>query len=352
GFAPLGYKGLETGSRSVASHAVAQNGIVFVFQSALTPGNDAFGKFCSTHGDAVKDVAFSVNNCRAIWQKAVERGAKTVREPWEETDEHGTVVMATIATNYDVEHTFIERTNYKGLFLPGYFPVAPDPITSLLPPTPLLQIDHIVSNQPHDQMLPTCDLYESQLSFHRFWSVDDSQIHTDYSSLRSIVMADDDEVVKMPVNEPAPGKGKSQVEEFVEYSGGGGVQHVALRTDDIVGAVKNLRTRGVEFLEIPPTYYTTLQTRLSHSTTNKFTISEPLSVLQDLHILIDYDTEGYLLQIFTKPLEDRPTLFVEIIQRKGHDGFGAGNFRALFEAIEGEQGKRGNLTNEPIKVVC
>ncbi|KAJ3043925.1 hypothetical protein HDV00_003965 [Rhizophlyctis rosea] len=344
GFTPLGYKGLETGSRSVCSHAVAQNGIVFVFQSALEPGNETFGRFCSVHGDAVKDVAFSVDDCRGIWKKAVERGAKSVRDPWEEKDEHGTVLMATIATNYDLHHTFVQRTNYKGAFLPGYAPVPQDPICALLPPTPLLQIDHIVSNQSADMMVPTCDIYEQQLDFHRFWSVDDSQIHTEYSALRSIVMTDYDEVVKMPVNEPAPGRGKSQVEEFVEYAGGAGVQHIALRTDNIIEAVSNLRARGVEFLSIPPTYYTTLAARLQTSAPHlSFSISEPLNVLEKLHILIDYDTEGYLLQIFSKPVEDRPTLFIEIIQRKGHDGFGAGNFKALFEAIEGEQEKRGNL---------
>ncbi|KAJ3268802.1 hypothetical protein HK104_005255, partial [Borealophlyctis nickersoniae] len=272
GFTSLGYKGLETGHRDVASHAVSQNGITFVFQSPLNPGNTLFSDHQNLHGDAAKDVAFAVDDCRAIWKKAVARGAKSIRSPWEEKDENGVVVMATVATYGDVEHTFIERTNYTGAFLPGYIATPPDPITSLLPETDLRFIDHIVGNQPDKEMVAACELYvhlfpplfyhfhttltpsflppsyEKALDFHRFWSVDDSQIHTEYSALRSIVMTDYDEVVKMPINEPAVGKKKSQIQEFVDYHGGAGVQHIALRTEDIIKSVSALRARGVEFL--------------------------------------------------------------------------------------------------------
>lgn len=189
-------------------------------------------------------------------------------------------------------------------------------------------------------MIPACELYEKQLGFHRFWSVDDEQIHTEYSALRSIVMADWDERIKMPINEPANGKKKSQIQEFVDYYGGAGVQHVALNTTDIIGAVQNLKDRGAEFLTIPGTYYTRLREKLSES---KITVNESIDELERLHILVDYDDKGYLLQIFTKPVQDRPTLFFEVIERHNHQGFGAGNFKSLFESIEMEQERRGNL---------
>lgn len=201
-------------------------------------------------------------------------------------------------------------------------------------------VDHCVGNQGDLEMVKACDLYERQLAFHRFWSVDDSQIHTEYSSLRSIVMADPDEKIKMPINEPAMGRKKSQIQEFVDYYGGPGVQHIALNTSDIISSVQNLRARGVEFLRVPDTYYDQLRENLKSA---KITVKEPLEVLQELQILVDYDEKGYLLQIFTMPVEDRPTLFYEIIQRYNHTGFGAGNFKSLFEAIEAEQERRGNL---------
>lgn len=210
----------------------------------------------------------------------------------------------------------------------------------MLPGTALNFVDHCVGNQGDLEMVPACDVYEKQLAFHRFWSVDDSQIHTEYSCLRSIVMADPDEAIKMPINEPAPGKKKSQIQEFVDYYGGPGVQHIALNTSDIITAVTQLRARGVPFLKVPKAYYEQLCERLA---TASIKVKEPLDVLEKLHILVDYDEKGYLLQIFTMPLEDRPTLFLEIIQRKNHSGFGAGNFKSLFEAIEVEQGRRGNL---------
>ncbi|KAJ3212306.1 hypothetical protein HDU82_002676 [Entophlyctis luteolus] len=339
GFEPLAYKGLETGERHIASHVVKQNDVYFIFQSPLNPKSTAFDAFTSAHGDACKDIAFTVDDCRGIWQKAVDNGARSVRAPQELTDENGTVVLATVATYGDTEHTFVERKNYKGPFLPGFAPVAQDPLCKLLPPTNIVCVDHCVGNQPDDQMIPASTFYEKALDFHRFWSVDDSQIHTEYSALRSIVMADFDEVIKMPLNEPAAGKKKSQIQEYVEYNSGAGVQHIALRTNDIVTTVSNLKTRGVEFLTIPSAYYENLRIRLKSSKCN---VVEDLDKLEALNILVDFDDGGYLLQIFTKPVEDRPTLFLEIIQRANNDGFGAGNFKALFESIEIEQAKRGN----------
>lgn len=225
--------------------------------------------------------------------------------------------------------------------MPGFkAPLQSDPLLKFLPPTKLDFIDHCVGNQPDLQMESVAKWYEQVLQFHRFWSVDDSQIHTEYSALRSIVVTNYEETIKMPINEPAPGKKKSQIEEFVEYYGGAGVQHIALNTQDIVGAIQNLRARGQEFLTIPDTYYDMLRQRLKES---GLKIKEDLDVLQKLKILIDYDENGYLLQIFTKNMQDRPTLFLEVIQRHNHQGFGAGNFKALFEAIELEQEKRGNL---------
>lgn len=215
-----------------------------------------------------------------------------------------------------------------------------DPVSANLPPAKLNFIDHVVGNQPDLQMESVAKWYEKILMFHRFWSVDDSQIHTEYSALRSIVMANYEETVKMPINEPAVGKKKSQIQEYVEYYGGAGVQHIALNTDDIIGAIKNLRARGMDFLTIPPSYYEILKENLKHSRTK---VTEDMKILQDLNILIDYDENGYLLQIFTKNMQDRPTLFLEVIQRHNHNGFGAGNFKSLFTAIELEQAKRGNL---------
>jgi 4-hydroxyphenylpyruvate dioxygenase len=239
-------------------------------------------------------------------------------------------------------HTFVQRDRFKGHFLPNYQPVTfEDPLDTLLPDTKLLVIDHCVGNQPEFQMESACDMYEKCLKFEHFWSVDDSQIHTDYSALRSIVMTDFDETIKIPINEPAAGKRKSQIQEFVDYYGGPGVQHIALLTDDIIAAVSALKARGLEFLSIPKTYYKLLRERLQAQ--SSIQVKESLDDIEERHILIDYDEKGYLLQIFTKPVEDRPTLFLEIIQRHQHSGFGAGNFKALFESIELEQGLRGNL---------
>jgi len=341
GFEPIGYKGLETDSRQIASHALRQNKIVFVFQSAYDPYNKEFGDHLSKHGDAVKDVAFQVDHLDAILKRAKERGATVVRDIWEETDGDGTVRYATVQTYGDVTHTFVERTRYTGFFLPNYRKIThSDPITKVLPFVGLDFIDHVVGNQPDNDMVPISSWYEKTLMFHRFWSVDDSQIHTEYSALRSIVVTNYEETIKMPINEPASARKKSQIQEYVDYNGGAGVQHIALNTQDIIKAVGNLRARGMEFLSIPKTYYDQLRHRLN---TAKITVTENMDQLEFLNILVDFDESGYLLQIFSKPVQDRPTLFIEIIQRHNHQGFGAGNFKALFEAIEADQEARGNL---------
>ncbi|KAI7813180.1 4-hydroxyphenylpyruvate dioxygenase [Triplophysa rosa] len=343
GFEPLAYKGLETGSREVVSHAVKQDKIIFVFASALNPGNEEMGEHLVKHGDGVKDIAFQVEDCDFLVKKAKERGAVIVREPWVEQDSGGKVKYAIVKTYGDTTHTFVEYMGpYKGLFLPGYHePLFRDPLLPKLPPGHLNFIDHIVGNQPDDKMVPVSDWYQKCLMFHRFWSIDDKQIHTEFSSLRSIVVTNYEETIKMPINEPAPGRKKSQIQEYIDYNGGPGVQHIALNTSDIIQAIVNLRARGLEFLCAPDSYYDTLRQKLK---TAKIKVKEDLKILQELKILVDFDDKGYLLQIFTKPVQDRPTLFLEVIQRHNHFGFGAGNFKSLFEAIEKDQDARGNLT--------
>ncbi|KAK3508833.1 hypothetical protein QTP70_009599, partial [Hemibagrus guttatus] len=317
GFEPLAYKGLETGSRELVAHVIKQDKILFEFVSPLNPGNKEIGEHFIKHGDAVKDIAFQVEDCDFLVQKARARGAVIVKEPWVEQDSYGKVKYAVIQTYGDTTHTLLEYlTPYKGLFLPGYR-------------EPLFK----------NPLLPK--LYQKCLMFHRFWSIDDKQIHTQYSSLRSIVVTNYEETIKMPINEPATGKKKSQIQEYVDYNGGPGVQHIALNTSDIIQAIVNLKARGMEFLSTPDTYYDTLREKLK---TAKIKVKEDLKTLQDLKILVDFDDKGYLLQIFTKPVQDRPTLFLEVIQRHNHFGFGAGNFKSLFEAIEKDQEARGNLT--------
>uniref|UniRef100_A0A3Q0T349 4-hydroxyphenylpyruvate dioxygenase n=1 Tax=Amphilophus citrinellus TaxID=61819 RepID=A0A3Q0T349_AMPCI len=342
GFEPLAYQGLETGSREVVSHAVKQSKIIYVFSSALSPGNKEMGAHLVKHGDGVKDIAFTVEDCDFLVQKARERGAVIIKEPYTVEDKYGKVRLAVLQTYGDTTHTFVERTGYTGLFLPGFHPpLFKDPLLDKLPSGNLDFIDHVVGNQPDDEMVPVVEWYQRNLLFHRFWSVDDKQLQTEFSALRSIVVANYEETVKMPINEPAMGKRKSQIQEYVEYYGGPGVQHIAMRTSDIITAIRNLKERGMEFMSVPETYYNQLREKLKHS---KVKISEDLDVLQELKILVDYDDKGYLLQIFTKPVQDRPTVFLEVIQRHNHQGFGAGNFKSLFEAIEADQHARGNLT--------
>ncbi|KAK6637295.1 hypothetical protein RUM44_007710 [Polyplax serrata] len=341
GFEPLAYKGLETGSRKHATHVVRQNKIIFAFVSAYEPYDKEVSDHLIKHGDGVKDVAFSVEDLDAIVKTARTRGAKIVRDIWEETDEFGAVRFATVQTYGDTTHTLIDRSKYRGTFLPHFRPpIQKDCLSPKLAPGLLDFVDHVVGNQPDTGMEPSAQWYEKNLLFHRFWSVDDTQLHTEYSALRSIVVTNWEETIKMPINEPAKGKKKSQIQEYVDYYGGAGVQHIALNTQDIISAIRNLKSRGMEFLEAPDTYYETLRKRLK---ADKMELIEDLDTLQELKILVDYDENGYLLQIFTKNMQDRPTLFLEVIQRHNHNGFGAGNFKALFEAIEKDQAQRGNL---------
>ncbi|XP_045173469.2 4-hydroxyphenylpyruvate dioxygenase-like [Mercenaria mercenaria] len=343
GFEPFAYCGLETGSRQVAAHVVRQNKILFEFENMLNPFEPKeMGDHLCKHGDGVKDVGFEVEDVDAIFKRAVEKGAIVVEPPSEMSDENGTVRYCVIQTYGDTTHTLYDLSNYKGHYLPGYRAMEPesDPLVKLLPKIGLNFTDHIVGNQPDMEMTNVAEWYEKNLMFHRFWSVDDEQVHTEYSALRSIVVTNFEETIKMPINEPAPGKRKSQIQEYVDYYGGAGVQHIAMNTDDIITTVTNLRARGQEFLKIPKTYYTNLRERLKLS---KVKVTENLDVLEKLHILVDYDDQGYLLQIFTRTMQDRPTLFLECIQRKNNSGFGVGNFKSLFEAIEMEQAERGNL---------
>jgi 4-hydroxyphenylpyruvate dioxygenase len=361
GFYTIAYKGLETGSRYIASHVVANGAVRFVLTSPIKSytelGNDdpissedrallkEIHEHLEKHGDAVKDVAFEVDNAEAVYLQAVVQDAISVQTPRKSVDEDGYVMTAKIRTYGDTTHTLITRSNYHGAFLPGFKAIAAakvDPLQKLLPVIPLEAIDHCVGNQDWGAMEAACAYYERCLSFHRFWSVDDNEISTEFSALSSIVMASPNEKIKMPINEPAPGIRKSQIEEYVDFYGGAGVQHIALRTKDIIASVSNLRARGVEFISVPDTYYETMKLRLKTSARN-WELQEDFDSLQRLNILIDFDEGGYLLQLFTKPLMDRPTVFLEIIQRNSFDGFGAGNFKSLFEAIEREQAERGNL---------
>ncbi|KAI9053909.1 hypothetical protein LZ554_002854 [Drepanopeziza brunnea f. sp. 'monogermtubi'] len=361
GFYTIAYKGLETGSRYIASHVVANGSIRFVLTSPIKSYTcldedepissedrtllEEIYAHLEKHGDAVKDVAFEVDHVEAVYNQAISQGAVSVRRPQTLGDEDGSVTAAVIRTYGDTTHTLISRDSYHGVFLPGYKAIPAskvDPLQELLPRVSLEAIDHCVGNQDWGQMEAACAYYERCLSFHRFWSVDDSQISTEFSALSSIVMASPNNVVKMPINEPAPGKKKSQIEEYVDFYGGAGVQHIALRTTNIIAAVSNLRARGVEFISVPETYYETMRRRLK-SSQRSWKLKEDFDAIQKLNILIDFDEGGYLLQLFTKPLMDRPTVFIEIIQREEFDGFGAGNFKSLFEAIEREQAERGNL---------
>lgn len=359
GFHPIAYRGLETGSRYVASYVVGNGAVRFVFSSPLrsaahlpeddaaTPADRALLRemhaHLEKHGDAVKDVAFEVDNVDGVFASALAGGAVPVQRPTTLSDPvHGTVRTAVIRTYGDTTHTLVSRESYTGPFLPGFRAAAPSTSTIPLPTVPLAHIDHCVGNQDWDEMRAACALYESALGFHRFWSVDDSQIATEFSALNSIVMASANNAVKMPINEPAPGKKRSQIEEYVLFNSGPGVQHIALRTPDIIATVTAMRARGVEFIQVPATYYDTMRRRLK-TERREWELKEDLEVIERLNILIDYDERGYLLQLFTKPLMDRPTVFVEIIQRNDFEGFGAGNFKSLFEAIEREQEERGNL---------
>lgn len=332
GFQSLAYAGPETGVKDRASYAVRQHKLTFVFTTPLRPDN-AIADHIYRHGDGVKMLALRVEDATKAWNETTLRGADSYMEPQRLTDEYGELIMSGIKTYGDTVHLFIERTNYPGLFLPGYrtWKSEYNPTE-----TGLLYVDHCVGNVGWNQMEKWVGFYENVMGFRNILSFDDKDISTEYSALMSKVMSNGNGYVKFPINEPAEGKKKSQVEEFLDFYNGEGCQHVALATNNIIETVSALRQRGVEFLKVPGSYYDELLDRVGQ-------IDEDLAPLRELGILVDRDEEGYLLQIFTKPVEDRPTLFFEIIQRKGAKSFGKGNFKALFEAIEREQEKRGNL---------
>lgn len=333
GFQAIAYAGPETGMRDKASYVVRQNKLTFVLTTPLRPGNPV-AEHVYKHGDGVKSLALRVNNATEAWEQTTKRGAKTYLQPQRLQDENGEVVMSGIHTYGDTVHLFIERKNYKGDFMPGYRAWGNPHFAPA--DTGLLYVDHCVGNVGWNQMNPWVQFYEDVMGFKNILTFDDEDISTEYSALMSKVMSNGNGFVKFPINEPAEGKKKSQVEEYLDYYGGEGVQHVALATNDIVKTVTELTSRGVEFLKVPNTYYDDLLDRVGH-------IDEDLEPLKELGILVDRDNEGYLLQLFSKPVQDRPTLFFEIIQRKGAKSFGKGNFKALFEAIEREQAARGNL---------
>ena len=333
GFSLAAYRGPETGTRDRASYVLVQNKIRFIFTTALQPEHEVAGHV-GLHGDGVRDIALWVDDAEAAWRETTSRGARSVREPETVRDESGEVRLSAIATYGDTIHTFVERANYQGAFLPGF--VAVEGEDRIARPAGLKYVDHMVGNVGWGEMNRWVEFYRDVMGFKMFKHFDDKDISTEYSALMSKVMSNGNERVKFPINEPAEGKRKSQIEEYLEFYHGPGVQHIAMATGNIIETVATMRQQGVEFLRVPSTYYDDLQERIGP-------IDEPVAELQELGILVDRDDEGYMLQIFTRPVEDRPTLFYEVIQRKGSRSFGKGNFKALFEAIEREQAKRGNL---------
>lgn len=332
GFELLAYRGPETGVRDRASYLLQQDKIRFVLTSPIGP-EGAIADHIRLHGDGVRDLAFWVDDARDAHAKAVARGARSVQAPMVMSDADGEVVIAAIATYGDTIHSIVERRNYKGLFLPGFVPRS-SPLKAVT--TGLKYVDHCVGNVELGKMNEWVGFYSRVLGFFNLLSFDDKDISTEYSSLMSKVMSNGNGRIKFPINEPAAGKKKSQIDEYLEFYRGPGVQHIAMATDDIVGTVRDLKNRGLEFLSVPHSYYEGARARVG-------TIDESFAALEELGILVDRDDEGYLLQIFSKPVQDRPTVFYEIIQRKGATSFGKGNFKALFESIEREQAARGNL---------
>lgn len=337
GFQSYAYAGLETGLKDRVSYVLKQDKIRLVLTTALNSKSE-IGEHVKKHGDGVKIVALWVDDARKSYNETVKRGAKSYMEPVVEKDAHGEVVRAGIYTYGETVHMFVERKNYKGEFLPGFRKWESD----YNPPSiGLKYIDHMVGNVGWGEMNTWVKWYEDVMGFVNFLSFDDKQIHTEYSALMSKVMSNGNGRIKFPINEPAKGKKRSQIEEYLDFYEGSGVQHIAIATDDILKTVGELRSKGIEFLSAPPqAYYDDIPNRLGE---HMKMMKEDIGELQKLAIMIDADEEGYLLQIFTKPVEDRPTLFFEIIQRMGAKGFGAGNFKALFESIEREQANRGTL---------
>ena len=333
GFAVEGYLGPETGVRDRVSYVLRQDKIRLVLTAPLSPKGPIAGHILR-HGDGVRDIALWVDDARSAFEETTRRGAVPVREPEVLSDGDGEVVVSAIGTYGETIHTFVERRNYGGFFLPGFEPIEnphwrPEPVG-------LRFVDHCVGNVDLGDMEKYVDYYADTMGFRNLLHFSDRDISTEYSALMSKVMANGNERIKFPINEPAQSKRKSQIDEYLEFYRGPGVQHIAMATDDILATVSKLQQRGVEFLSTPTTYYDSLQERVGK-------IDEPVEELAKLGILVDRDPDGYLLQIFTKPVQDRPTVFYEIIQRKGARTFGEGNFKALFEAIEREQERRGNL---------
>jgi 4-hydroxyphenylpyruvate dioxygenase len=332
GFQPVAYSGPETGVRERASYVVRQNKITFVLTTPVR-ANHPIADHIHKHGDGVKVIALKVKDATSAWKETTKRGGKSYMESKTLKDENGKIVLSGIHTYGEVVHVFVERDDYTGPFMPGFVKWDP-PFRAT--ETGLQHVDHCVGNVGWNQMNPWVKFYEDVMGFRNILTFDDKDISTEYSALMSKVMSNGNGFVKFPINEPAEGKKKSQVEEYLDFYDGEGVQHIAMGTNNIIETVTDLQQRGLEFLRVPSTYYDTLLDRVGH-------IDEELNALKQIGILVDRDDEGYLLQIFTKPIEDRPTLFFEIIQRKGAKSFGKGNFKALFEAIEREQAARGNL---------
>lgn len=330
GFDIVGYRGLQTGVRDATSYVLQQNDIYLVVTSALTPDHQ-IAKHVQKHGDGVKCIGLRVKDARQSYEAALSRGAKGLIEPQTQEDENGVFVSASIATYGDTIHTFVERDNYKGGFAPGYKAVNEKQNGS-----GLLSVDHVVGNVEVGRMDYWVDFYERIFGFHVIQRFGSKDIVTQYSALLSTVMSSQNSKIKLPINEPFSAPRRSQIQEYLDYNSAPGVQHIAFSTDDIIGTVERLRKQGIEFLSVPRAYYDALTDRVGQ-------IDEDINLLAELGILVDRESEGYLLQIFTKPVEDRPTLFFEVIQRKGASGFGKGNFKALFESIEREQSRRGNL---------
>lgn len=332
GFQPLAYSGLETGNRETTSYVVVQDKIRLVLTSPMNSAHP-INQHLAKHGDGVKIIALWVDDARKSFEETTQRGAKPYQTPQVSKDADGEVVTSGVYTYGETVHLFVERKNYNGTFLPGYkawnSPYKTEPVG-------LKFIDHMVGNVGWNEMNTWVDYYEKVMGFINLLSFDDKDISTEYSALMSKVMSNGNGRIKFPINEPAEGKKKSQIEEYIEFYEGQGVQHLALATDNIIDTVTQLQSRGIDFLRVPQSYYEEVLNRVGH-------IDEDIKKLAELGILIDRDDEGYMLQIFTKPVEDRPTLFYEIIQRKGAQSFGKGNFKALFEAIEREQALRGTL---------
>ena len=333
GFQPHAYCGPETGVKDSVSYVLKNNRQYFVITTPLNSSHPG-SNWLKTHGDGIYDIAFSVDCDLEAYESCLSRGAEGVMEPAFTNDEKGKYGKSSIKTYGETIHSFIDDLHYNGLWAPGFQKLnLPSLITK---PTSLVRIDHVVGNVELGKMDEWREYYENIFGFSTFVRFDETDISTKYSALKSIVVRSKNWKIKLPINEPAEGLRKSQIDEYLEFNEGAGVQHVALLSDDIISSITALRENGVDFLDVPDTYYDNLQNRIGK-------IDEDMEMLKKLKILVDKDDDGYLLQLFTKPIEDRPTLFIEIIQRKGSKGFGQGNFQALFEAIEYEQGKRGNL---------